>query len=77
MEGADLEAALRLALPQVCERIYEGQRYPVSFRRSHDGRRKSLLARELAGTDVVSFNVLCPGGVGAVAGHCPAAVRAG
>jgi hypothetical protein len=29
----------------------------MSFRRYDDGRRNSLFARELAGTDIVSFNL--------------------
>jgi len=57
MEGADFEEALG-ALPEgYSEGIYEGRRYGVSLRRSDDGRRNSLFARELAGTDVVSFNL--------------------
>jgi hypothetical protein len=57
MESADFEAALA-ALPEgYSEGIYEGRRYGVSFRRSGDGRRSSLFARELAGTDIVSFNL--------------------
>lgn len=57
MESDDFEAALA-ALPEgYSEGIYEGRRYGVSFRRSDDGRRNSLFARELAGTDIVSFNL--------------------
>jgi hypothetical protein len=57
MQSADFEAALA-ALPEgYSEGIYEGRRCGVSFRRSDDGRRNSLIARELAGTDVVSFNL--------------------
>lgn len=36
---------------------YGGRRYGVTVRRSADGKRISLFARELAGTDVVSFNL--------------------
>jgi hypothetical protein len=61
MQSADFEAALA-ALPEgYSEGIYEGRRYGVSFRRSDDGRRNSLIARELAGTDVVSFQPISPG----------------
>jgi hypothetical protein len=57
MESDDLEAALA-ALPEgYSEGIYEGRRYGVSFRRSDDERRNSLFARELAGTDIASFNL--------------------
>ena len=57
MESADFEAALA-ALPEgYSAGIYEERRYGVSFRRSDDGRRNSLFARELAGTDIVSFNL--------------------
>ncbi|NLS07411.1 hypothetical protein HGP14_29475 [Rhizobium sp. P32RR-XVIII] len=57
MESVDFEAALG-ALPEgYSEGIYEGRRYGVSLRRSDDGRRNSLFARELAGTDIVSFNL--------------------
>ena len=45
MESDDFEAALA-ALPEgYSEGIYEGRRYGVSFRRSDDGRRNSLLSR--------------------------------
>ena len=45
-ESDDFEAALA-ALPEgYSEGIYEGRRYGVSFRRSDDGRRNSLFARE-------------------------------
>ncbi|MEH2594925.1 hypothetical protein V1278_001838 [Bradyrhizobium sp. AZCC 1577] len=57
MESDDFEAA-SAALPEgYSEGIYEGWRYGVSVRRSDDGRRNSLFARELAGTDIVSFNL--------------------
>ena len=57
MESVDFEAALA-ALPEGnSEGISEGPRYGVSFRRSDYGRRNSLFARELAGTDIVSFNL--------------------
>jgi len=54
---ADFAAALA-ALPEgYSEGISEGRRYLVSFRRSGNGRRNSLIARKLAGTDIVSFNL--------------------
>jgi hypothetical protein len=57
MESADFEAALG-ALPEgYSEGVYEGRRYGVILRRSDDGRRNSLFARELAGTDIISFNL--------------------
>src|SRR3546814_1243319 len=57
MESADFEAALGAFPAGYSEGIYEGRRYGVILRRSGDGRRNSLLARELAGTDIVSFNL--------------------
>ena len=39
------------------EGAYEGRRFGVTVKRSEDGRRNSLFARELAGTDIVSFNL--------------------
>jgi hypothetical protein len=57
MESDDFEAALR-ALPEgYSEGLFQGRRYGVTLRRSGDGRRNSLFARELAGTNVVSFNL--------------------
>ncbi|HEU5068039.1 MAG TPA: hypothetical protein VFT61_07640 [Sphingomicrobium sp.] len=54
---SDFETALE-ALPEgYSEGIYDGRRYGVSVHRSNDGRRNSLFARELAGTDIVSFNL--------------------
>src|SRR3546814_18058889 len=57
MESADFEAALGAFPAGYSEGIYEGRRYGVILRRSGDGRRNSLLARELAGTAIVSFNL--------------------
>jgi hypothetical protein len=57
MESANFEAAFA-SLPQgYIEGVYEGRRYGVTVRRSGDGRRRSLFARELAGADIVSFNL--------------------
>lgn len=57
MENDNFEEAVA-ALPEgYSEGFYEGRRYGVSLRRSQDGRRNSLFARELAGADIVSFNL--------------------
>jgi hypothetical protein len=37
--------------------VYEGLRYGVTVRKSRAGKRTSLFARALAGSDVVSFNL--------------------
>lgn len=57
MESSNFEAALGALACGYSEGIYEGRRYGVSLRRSDDGRRCSLFARELGGTDIVSFNL--------------------
>lgn len=57
MESDDFEMALSALPDGYSEGLYEGRRYGVSIRRSDDGRRNSLFARELAGTDIVSFNL--------------------
>ena len=56
MESADFEAALAAHPEGYSEGLYEGRRYGVSFRRSDDERRNSLFARELAATDIASFD---------------------
>jgi hypothetical protein len=56
MESADFEAALAAQPEGYSEGLYEGRRHGVSLRRSDDERRNSLFARELAGTDIASFN---------------------
>ena len=56
MESVDFEAALDTLPEGYSVGFYEGRRYGVSLHRSNDGRRETLFARELAGTDVVSFN---------------------
>ncbi|TPM57779.1 hypothetical protein FJ959_11780 [Mesorhizobium sp. B2-2-4] len=52
----DFESALAAIPSGYGEGIYEGLRYGVTVRRSQDGKRISLFARELAGGDLVSFN---------------------
>ena len=37
--------------------VYGGRRFGLIIRRSEDGRRNTLFARELAGTDIISFNL--------------------
>lgn len=39
------------------EGVHDGRRFGVTVRRFEDDRRNSLFARELAGTDIVSFNL--------------------
>ncbi|GLQ56125.1 hypothetical protein [Devosia nitrariae] len=75
MDDDDFEAALS-ALPEgYSERIYQGRRYGVSFRRSDDGRRSNLFARDLAGTDIVSFNLYRLGSGGASLKPCEMSVE--
>lgn len=62
MESQAFETALAAIPEGYSEGIYDGRRYGVSLRRSDDGRRNSLFARELAGTGVVSFNLYRLGG---------------
>ena len=57
MEDAEFDGALGRLAQGYGEGVYEGRRYGVTVRRSADGRRNSLFARELAGTDIVSFNL--------------------
>lgn len=57
MEDAEFDAALATLPEGYGEGLYEGRRYGVTVRRSADGRRNSLFARDLAGTDIVSFNL--------------------
>jgi hypothetical protein len=59
VESAEFEAALAAPSESYSEKIYEGRRYGVSFRRSDDERRNSLFARELEGTEGVRFKRLC------------------
>ena len=53
----NFESALA-AIPSGCgEGMYEGLPYGVTVRKSRDGKRTSLVARALAGGEVVSFNL--------------------
>ncbi|NLS28415.1 MAG: hypothetical protein DI606_03205 [Sphingobium sp.] len=57
MQLTEFDAAFR-GLPEgYSQGVYEGRRFGLTVRRSEDGRRNSLFARELAGTDLVSFNL--------------------
>lgn len=57
MEHAEFDAAFEKLPEGYSEGAYEGRRFSLIVRRSKDGRRNSLFARELAGTDIVSFNL--------------------
>ena len=57
MELTDFDAAFKRLPEGHSEGIHEGRRFGLIVRRSDDGRRNSLFARELAGTDIVSFNL--------------------
>ena len=57
MEHAGFDAAFLKLAEGYSEGVYEGRRFGLTVRRSGDGRRNSLFARELAGTDIVSFNL--------------------
>ncbi len=57
MEDAGFDAALAKLAEGYGEGVYQGRRYGVTVRRSADGRRNSLFARELGGADIVSFNL--------------------
>ena len=57
MEHAEFDAPSPQLPEGYSEGPYEGRRFGVTVRRSGDGRRNSLFARELAGTDIVSFNL--------------------
>ncbi|WP_157016820.1 hypothetical protein [Mesorhizobium xinjiangense] len=70
MESAEFERALAMFPDGYSEGIYEGQRYGVTYRRSDDGRRISLFARKLAGTDIISFNLYRLGTDGASLKPC-------
>lgn len=70
MESAEFECALAAFPEGYSEGIYENRRYGVTLHRSGDGRRNSLFARELAGTDIVSFNLYRAGKGGASLKPC-------
>jgi hypothetical protein len=57
MEHVEFDAAFAKLAEGYSEGAYEGRRFGLIVRRSGDGRRNSLFARELAGTDIVSFNL--------------------
>lgn len=57
MELTDFDAAFKRLPEGHSEGIHEGRRFGLIVRRSDDGRRNSLFARELGGTDIVSFNL--------------------
>lgn len=57
MEHDEFTAAFETLAEGYSEGVYEGRRYGLIVRRSEDGRRNSLFARELAGNDIVSFNL--------------------
>lgn len=57
MEYVEFDAAFAKLAKGYSEGFYEGRRFGLIVRRSGDGRRNSLFARELAGTDIVSFNL--------------------
>lgn len=57
MQPTEFDAVFR-GLPEgYSQGVYEGRRFGLTVRRSEDGRRNSLFARELGGTDIVSFNL--------------------
>jgi hypothetical protein len=57
MKHVEFDAAFAKLATGYSEGFYEGQRFGLIVRRSGDGRRNSLFARELAGTNIVSFNL--------------------
>lgn len=57
IEDAEFDAAFEKLPKGYSEGAYDGRRFGLIVRRSEDGRRNSLFARELAGTDIVSFNL--------------------
>lgn len=56
MKRREFEKALAEIPSGYSEGVFAGRRYGVTVRRSEDGKRSSLFARELGGRDVVSFN---------------------
>ena len=57
MAHEDFDMALSSLKEGYTDGFYQGRRYGVSVHRSQDGRRIRLFARELAGKDIVSFNL--------------------
>ena len=57
MEHSEFDAAFAKLAEGYREGTYEGRRFSLIVRRSGDGRRNSLFARELDGPDIVSFNL--------------------
>ena len=57
MEEKEFDTAFARLPDGYSEGTYKARRFGVTVRRSKDGRRNSLFARELAGTDIVSFNL--------------------
>ncbi|WP_421937331.1 hypothetical protein [Phenylobacterium sp.] len=57
IEHAAFNVAFAKLAEGYSEGAYEGRRFGLTVRRSSDGRRNSLFARELGGTDIVSFNL--------------------
>jgi hypothetical protein len=57
MEHTEFNAAFEKLPEGYSEGSYEDRRFSLIVHRSKDGRRNSLFARELAGTDIVSFNL--------------------
>lgn len=57
MQLAEFDAAFRVLPEGYSQGVYDGRRFGLTVRRSEDGRRNSLFARDLAGTDIVSFNL--------------------
>ena len=56
-EHTEFDTAFQMLPEGYSEGTYEGRRFSLIVRRSQDGRRNSLFAKELAGTDIVSFNL--------------------
>lgn len=57
MELADFDAEFKKLPGGYSQGTHNGRRYGLIVRRSEDGRRNSLFARDLAGTDIISFNL--------------------
>jgi len=57
MSHADFDRSFDRLPEGYSEGTYEGRRFGLTVHRSSDGRRNSLFARELAGTDIISFNL--------------------